>query len=131
MPISQHPPRGKNSSQAPAGSPAGACGFGKTFFEWETISKKQGEFEGAKPASNQIECLQKACVSRRLRREAAAFRLAARVEKRGIVKTAGSPAGACGILPNGRHCSMNARMYCTRTSTVWGMPSRSLLTVRS
>ena len=46
----------------------------------------QGEYEGAKPASNEIECLQKACVSRRLRRAAAAFRAAARAEKRGIVK---------------------------------------------
>ena len=33
-----------------------------------------------------IECLQKACVSRRLRRAEAAFQPAARAEKRGIVK---------------------------------------------
>ena len=46
----------------------------------------QGEYEGAGAPSCWIECLQKACVSRRLRRAAAAFRPAARAEKRGIVK---------------------------------------------
>ena len=46
----------------------------------------QGEYEGAGAPSYGIECLQKACVSRRLRRAAAAFRPAARAEKRGIVK---------------------------------------------
>ncbi|MGN8891100.1 hypothetical protein, partial [Dysosmobacter sp. HCP28S3_G4] len=34
----------------------------------------QGEYEGAGAPSCWIECLQKACVSRRLRRAAAAFR---------------------------------------------------------
>ena len=46
----------------------------------------QGEYEGAGAPSCWIECLQKACVSRRLRRAAAAFRPDARAEKRGIVK---------------------------------------------
>ena len=46
----------------------------------------QGEYEGAGAPSYWIECLQKACVSRRLRRAAAAFRPDARAEKRGIVK---------------------------------------------
>ena len=46
----------------------------------------QGELEGAKPASNEIECLQKACVSRRLRRAAAVFQIAWQFEIRGIVK---------------------------------------------
>ena len=54
------------------------------FDEKSTVS--QGELEGAKPASNEIECLQKACVSRRLRRVAAAFRTATRAEKRGSVQ---------------------------------------------
>ena len=46
----------------------------------------KGEYEGAGAPSCWIECLQKACVSRRLRRAAAAFRPAVRAEKRGIVK---------------------------------------------
>ena len=46
----------------------------------------QGEYEGAGAPSYWIECLQKACVSRRLRRAAAALRPDARAEKRGIVK---------------------------------------------
>ncbi len=58
----------------------------KNLFPRKELSKQQGELEGAKPASNEIECLQKACASRRLRRAAAAFRTAARAEKRGIVK---------------------------------------------
>ena len=43
-------------------------GLSKTLFQREGLPKQQGELEGAKPASNEIECLQKACVSRRLRR---------------------------------------------------------------
>ena len=58
----------------------------KNLFPRKVLSKHQGELEGAKPASNEIECLQKACASRRLRRAAAAFRTAARAEKRGMVK---------------------------------------------
>ena len=52
----------------------------------ERSSFLQGEYEGAGAPSCWIECLQKACVSRRLRRAAAAFRPDARAEKRGIVK---------------------------------------------
>ena len=56
------------------------------FFPRKELPKQQGELEGAKPASNEIECLQKACVSRRLRRAAAVFQIAWQFEIRGIVK---------------------------------------------
>ena len=51
----------------------------KNLFQREVLPN-QGELEGAKPASNEIECLQKACVSRRLRRAAAVFQIATQFE---------------------------------------------------
>ena len=45
----------------------------KNLIDWEEGGKKQGEYEGTGVPSCWIECLQKACYHRRLRREAAAF----------------------------------------------------------
>ena len=58
----------------------------KNLFPRKELPKQQGELEGAKPASNEIECLQKACASRRLRRAAAVFQIVWKFEIRGIVK---------------------------------------------
>lgn len=59
----------------------------------ERSSFLQGEYEGAGAPSYGIECLQKACVSRRLRRAAADFRSAARSENRDIRQAVGKVYG--------------------------------------
>ena len=72
--------------QKQRGSRAALFSLSKNLFQREVFPKQQGELEGAKPASNEIECLQKACASRRLRRTAADFLAAERPENRDIVK---------------------------------------------
>ncbi len=69
-----------------------ACGslllsLSKNLIDSKDGSKKQGEYEGTGVPSCWIECLQKACDNRRLRRKAAAFRAAEQPKKRGIVKS--------------------------------------------